>query len=80
MEHAALRQFWAGLGRSHQGVGAVSTSFEQFFVEERVELMNGFRKQEDEEMDVGQDDTVSSNRWSWKDFYFEGGLDVLRLF
>ena len=31
----------------------VSTSFEQFFVEERVELMNGFRKQEDEEMDVG---------------------------
>ena len=37
--------------------------------QERVELMNGFRKEEDEEMDVGQDDTVSS-RWSSKDFYF----------
>ena len=32
--HAGLRQFWAGLGRSHQGVGAVSTSFQPFFVEE----------------------------------------------
>ena len=30
-EHAGLRQFWAGLGRSHQGVGAVSTSFQPFF-------------------------------------------------
>ena len=46
-------RFWAGLMRPHQGVvGAFrSTSFEQFFSEqERVELMNVFRKQEVEEM------------------------------
>ena len=48
-----MRQFWAGLGRSHQGVGAFPQVSNIFFVEEeRVELMNGFRKQEDEEMDV----------------------------